>query len=571
MRRSTCFVVLVSAVLVGSACSSGGASSAGKGGVSGLVQAGAVRPMSGAPDIRAGEILVKTRSAPLPTMESGTASLALVRPLGLANAGLYRAPMTEAETLALVEKLRARPDVEWAVPNHRLHALKVPNDPQYRLQWHYGLFNLPQAWDVTTGNASTVVAVLDTGTLHSAVDASRTHPDLVGKVIGGYDFISDPMVGNDGDGRDADPFDVGDKPGGQASYHGSHVAGTIAAATENGVGVAGVDWNAKLLSVRVLGVGGGSTADILDGILWSAGLPVNGVPTNANPAKVINMSLGGTAACDPAYQDAIDQATAKGAIIVVAAGNENLDATTSVPANCKNVITVGAVGPNGARAPYSNFGARVDVMAPGGDTNQSFTVGADTNPAGVLSTTRDDATGMTNYTFENGTSMAAPHIAGLVSLMVGMNPTLTTAQALAALKAASTKLTAEQCARPSADECGAGLVDAAKALGVAAPAPPMPTPTQAAKTYVIARFDSGGGNFDAARSRFVPITPQGQAIPFTIAELDPGSYQVAGWTDLNGDQLVQPTEPLFPAKAPVAVTANRTTPDVSITLRPDTP
>jgi serine protease len=527
--------------------------------------------MSVPPQIRNGELIVKMRTAPAAAMTLGTASLSLVRPLALQRVGLYRAAMNEAETWAMLEKVRQRPDVEWAEPNYQMHALKVPNDPQYRFQWHYPLFNLPQAWDVTTGNASTVVAVLDTGTLHSAVDASLTHPDLVGKVIGGYDFISDPMMGGDGDGRDADPFDVGDKPGAQSSYHGTHVAGTIAAATDNGVGVAGVDWNAKLLSVRVLGVGGGSNADIIDGILWSAGIAVNGVPMNPNPAKVINMSLGGTNACDQASQDAIDQATAKGAIIVVAAGNENADVATSSPANCNNVISVGAVGPNGTRAPYSNFGARIDVMAPGGDTSQAFTVGTDSNPAGVLSTSRDDASRMPNFVFENGTSMAAPHIAGLVSLMVGQNPALTTPQVLAALKMAATKLTAEQCVRPSGDECGAGLVDAAKALGVTAPAAPPKPQTAPAKTYAIARFDTGGGNFDMARSKSVPLTLGAATIPFSIPDLDPGNYVVSVWTDLNDDRMIQPGEPIYASKTPSVVTAGQDTGNVVITMTADTP
>lgn len=546
----------------------------GKGSISGTIGPGRVKPARA--EVVPGEVIVKLRTAAAlrAALPFGRASATAVRRIGpWQDVHLYRgATMTATETLDAVAALRRDPDVLWAEPNYVERPTKTPNDPFYKLQWHYDMFNLPAAWDVTTGSAATVVAVIDTGMLYSDADQAKTHPDLAGKVVAGYDFISDPEMAGDGDGRDADAFDVGDEPNGQPSYHGTHVAGTIAAATDNGTGVAGIDWSAKLVNVRVLGVGGGTSADIADGILWAAGLPVSGVPNNPQPAKVINMSLGGMGACSQLYQDAFTQASANGAIVVVAAGNDNMDASGFRPASCSGVITVGAVGPEGTRAPYSNFGARVDVMAPGGDTDRTFTVGADTYQAGVLSTLRNAAKGEFEYTFYQGTSMAAPHVAGLVSLMVGQTPSLTTAQALAQLKASARKLTDAQCNRPSGDECGAGLVDAAKALGsTAAPPPPAPPATAAAKTYVVALFDRGGGSFDEARSKYVAVVVGDAAVPYSIKDLDPGTYVVAAFTDLNGDQNVQDNEPITVDKTPVTVAADMDSPGIDLVLAADSP
>ena len=158
-------------------------------------------------------------------------------------------------TLELINELRTRPDVRYAHPNYILRSFAAPNDPRYSEQWHYPAINLPEAWDVTVGSESTVVAVVDSGILFDSNDAALSHPDLSGKVVPGYDFVSNLQLSNDGNGRDTNPYDPGDTPGGQSSYHGTHVAGTVAAATNNGVGVAGIAWNAKVLPIRVLGTG----------------------------------------------------------------------------------------------------------------------------------------------------------------------------------------------------------------------------------------------------------------------------------------------------------------------------
>lgn len=302
----------------------------------------------------------------------------------------------------------------------------MPNDALYGFQWHFPAINLSEAWDITTGAADVVVAVVDTGILHSFSSPALTHPDFIGKVVPGYDFMSSASIALDGDGRDPDPYDVGDNPSGQSSYHGSHVAGTIAAATNNGVGVAGVDWQASILPIRALGAGGGTLFDVVEGTLWAAGHPIDGVPDNANPAHVINLSLGGAYTCTPFEQDAFDLIAASSprrAIVVVAAGSENMDAASFSPASCRNVITVGATDLRGDRAPYSNYGTRIDVMAPGGD--MSVDRDGDGFADGVLSTLKRDSDNAFLYGFYEGTSMASPHVAGVASLMKSLDRDIT--------------------------------------------------------------------------------------------------------------------------------------------------
>ncbi len=259
-----------------------------------------------------------------------------------------------AEADALAKEMMARDNsIEYAEPDRIMRKMATPTDPMYTQQWHYyettGGLRLPAAWDLSTGTG-VKVAVIDTGI--------RPHADLAGQYVGGYDFISDATIGNDGNGRDADPTDPGDwtaanecaagEPASNSSWHGTHVAGTIAAATNNGVGVAGVAYGAKVVPVRVLGKCGGYTSDIADAIIWASGGTVTGVPANANVAKVINMSLGGGGACGTTTQNAINSARSRGTVVIVAAGNENQNASNSNPANCAGVVAVAATNRNGA-------------------------------------------------------------------------------------------------------------------------------------------------------------------------------------------------------------------------------
>jgi len=211
----------------------------------------------------------------------------------------------------------------------------------------------------------------------------------------------------------------------------------------------------------VLGKCGGTMVDINDAIRWAAGLPVPGVPNNPTPARVINMSLGGASPCSasPATQAAINDAVAKGVTVVVAAGNESSDAAGFIPASCNGVVTVAASDRRGYLATrYSNFGARVDIMAPGGDVRQDSD--SDGNPDGVLSMVNG------GYAYYNGTSMAAPHTAGVAALLLSEDSTRTPDQVRSLLKARAITRTATQCPKP----CGAGLLNAAATQ----PVPPVP-------------------------------------------------------------------------------------------------
>ena len=381
-----------------------------------------------------------------------------------------------AEVQALADRLSALPEVEYAEPDAIMVHTFTPNDPRYAEQWHYlapggdhyGI-NAPDAWDITTGSASTVVAVIDTGITN--------HSELNDRIVPGYDFISDTWTANDGDGRDNDPADPGDwiaandcyagSPARNSSWHGTHVAGTIGAASNNGNGVAGINWNARILPVRVLGKCGGTISDIADGMRWAAGLSVTGAPGNPNPAKVLNLSLGGQGTCSSTYQNAINAIITAGATVIVSAGNNNTNASDFRPGNCNGVITVAATKRNGSRAYYSNYGAVIEISAPGGETNPTST-------NGVLSTLNSGTQGPASesYAFYQGTSMAAPHVAGVASLLYARDPMLTPAQVLNILQSTATAFPSGSTCDTS--RCGSGIVNARQALEALAP---NPTPT----------------------------------------------------------------------------------------------
>jgi serine protease len=386
-----------------------------------------------------------------------------------------RLPNATVEQMAR-EVMAADPTVEYAEPDHVQHALFTPNDTNYGSQWHYheatGGLNLPAAWDKSTGSG-VVVAVVDTG--------YRPHADLAANLLPGYDMIADTFVSNDGNARDSSALDPGDAmTAGEcgtdsagrpvppvnypSSWHGTHVAGTIAAVTNNGSGVAGVAYNAKIVPVRVLGKCGGYTSDIADGIVWASGGTVSGVPANANPARVINLSLGGEHACSTTERNAITSARSRGAVIVVAAGNDGANAGNYSPASCAGVITVAATTRSGGRAPYSNFGSVVSVAAPGGDMSVS-------SANGILSTLNNGSTspGADAYAWYEGTSMATPHVVGVVALMLSKNSALTPDEVATRLKASTRAFPA------SCSGCGTGIVDASAAVDAAGGTTPPPT------------------------------------------------------------------------------------------------
>ena len=338
----------------------------------------------------------------------------------------------------------------------------IPNDTMYAQQWALGSgvggIRAANAWDLTP-SGSVAVAVIDTGI--------RPHPDLDAKRMAGYDMISNTFIANDGGGRDSDPTDGGDYDDAldcsdgiydfMSSWHGTHVAGIIAASTNNGEGMAGVAPNARIVPIRALGRCGGTSEDVADAIRWAAGVPVAGVPNNPNPVRVINLSLGGFGPCEANVQAAVDSALARGGALVVAGGNDAALASGFAPANCKGVVAVAASNLLGDLSSYSNFGSGISISAPGGDSGDF---------PGVISTLNGGITlpGVPSYATYSGTSMAAPHVAGVVALMLTRDPTLTPGQVLNRLSLAARGFPAGSDCAAAVGACGSGLLDAANAV-----------------------------------------------------------------------------------------------------------
>lgn len=383
----------------------------------------------------------------------------------------------------------------------------VPDDTLFDEQWQlsrdteqFAALNVLPAWEITRGSASVIVAVVDTGVRFE-------HPDLSGRLLPGYDFVSavnafstfnrvpehlDFVKAHDGDGRDTDATDPGDGvdelthsvmqqhdidcPLQNSSWHGTAMASLIAANGNDGQGMTGVDHRAMILPVRAIGRCGGRRSDLLDAIRWAAGVDDPALPVNPTPARVINLSLGIDDACSRSDQAAINDAVAAGAIVVAAVGNlaRDLDLAPSSPSHCQNVIGITAVDSYGQRASYSNFGIDADLAAPGGETHAS-----DDRPVLIATNTglqQAQANG-SSYRFSTGTSIAAPMVSGIVSLMLSVNPSLTSAEVTAILKTTSRPFpTADQAARNGAGtdnvtcdltSCGSGLVDAYAAVSAA--------------------------------------------------------------------------------------------------------
>lgn len=447
----------------------------------------------------------------------------------------------------LVKRLAADSEVELAVVDQRRKHFVLPNDPLFGEetvnaektlsgvqsrdidQWYLkkpgsvmnpavvSSINAPAAWDVTTGSPSVIVAVLDTG-------VRLDHPDLAGKFVSGYDMVGlgspgsmSTAIANDGNGKDADPSDPGDwvsasdigKLGSgcdssdiaNSSWHGTRVSGLIAANTNNRAGMAGVGWALKLLPVRVLGKCGGYDSDIIAGMKWAAGVDMRdvGLPENPNKAKVLNLSLGGTGSCGTSgtgqlYREAIAEVNAKGATIVVAAGNSAGEAV-GLPGNCPGVITVAALRHVGTKVGFSSVGPEVTIAAPGGNCINTASGQPCLYP--MVSTTNSGTTSPVAYTGDGvytnagasvGTSFSAPIVSGIVGLMASVRPSLTSAEATQILKTTARPFPTTgggsaadgnpgACVAPSSAEqlecycttstCGAGMVDAAAAVKAA--------------------------------------------------------------------------------------------------------
>ena len=357
----------------------------------------------------------------------------------------------EAHTLRLVEQLATDDVVDLAADEGWMRKLATPNDRHVAAMWHLDQIGAKAAWDVTTGVSSQRIGVADTGVV-------RSHEDLSGRIVAGFDFISDRNAGNDGNGRDADFNDAGDSCNGTGnSFHGTHTAGTMAAAANNSRGTAGMNWQAGLVVARVLGRCGGSTVDIMEGAAWMAGARINGVSdVGANKVSVMNLSLGGGNRCSSYEQQMVDFINNQGVVFVAAAGNDG--GAVGSPANCNGAVAVAATGPSNRLASYSSFGSQIAIVAPGGD-----------NGGGVLSTI---GPGNADYSFSQGTSMAAPHVAGAVSLVQALRPAATRTEIVNLLRQTGAVCTG--CQGVPALRIGAAIA----ALGGAQtpPAPPSSPP-----------------------------------------------------------------------------------------------
>ncbi|MCQ8879491.1 S8 family serine peptidase [Pseudoalteromonas shioyasakiensis] len=442
------------------------------------------------------------------TSKKGKVKAQYVRAMALSNHHVMRAEkkLTPDEAQQYMQEVIESGNVEYIEIDQMLKPFATPNDPMYAVQWHYyeqaGGLNLPTAWDTATGSGVTV-AVLDTG--------YRPHIDLNGNILPGYDMISDTFVANDGGARDSDARDPGDAVNtgecgtdqfGQpvpasnqsSSWHGTHVAGTVAAVSNNGEGVAGVAYDAKVVPVRVLGKCGGLTSDIADGIIWASGGSVSGIANNANPADVINMSLGGSGSCSSTTQSAINQARGNGSVIVIAAGNDNDNSANYNPGNCSGVVNVASVGRNGGRAYYSNYGSNIDVAAPGGA--QSFA----NDSEGVLSTHNSGSSSPSSdsYHYSQGTSMAAPHVAGVAALIKQAKPSATPDEIESILKS-TTRSFAATCTN-----CGTGIVDAAAAVAAASGGTTPPTGNNELLDGQAQTSLSGSANSEAFYTMTIP-------------------------------------------------------------------
>ncbi len=396
-----------------------------------------------------------------------------------------------AEARQIIAKFQNISEIEYAAIDELVTTASLPppeliktkfdganiipaGDSLYFNQWNlhtpstteYGI-DMPLAWDITTGNSNMVVAVVDSGILSD-------QSEFAGRLLQGYDFISDVISSRDGDGRDSDPSDAGtwctNANGRQISYsswHGTHVAGIIAA-NADGQGSVGVNLKSKILPVRALGrCGSGTLSDIVDAIRWASGFNVPGVPNNPNPAKVINLSLGSSFnldGCNAAYQAAIDQTFSANKIIVVAAGNESTSALTGSLAACKRIIVVAASNKSGELASYSNYGSWIDISAPGGERGDIEGIVAPYN--GGSTVPRGN-----NYKYLNGTSMAAPHVTGVVSLMLAANPNLSFEQIVDTLRKTAQPFKVNNACN-NALGGGSGIVNANRAVALARTLPP---------------------------------------------------------------------------------------------------
>jgi serine protease len=498
----------------------------------------------------------------------------------------------------MLARLRADPAVEYAEPDQRRYVTAIPDDPGFGGQWYLNndsstpsAIDAVTAWDTTAGDSSVVIAVIDTGVRFD-------HPDLeplanAGRLLDGYDFVSDVAVANDGNGRDADASDPGDWVTysdvldalfqgcgvSDSSWHGTRVAGILGALSNNAIGVAGVTWSGKILPVRGLGKCGGYDSDILAAMLWSAGISVSGVPDNPDPAKIINMSLGASGSCPQSYRDAISQIVARGVLVVVSAGNSGGPVAT--PANCPGVAGIAGLRHAGTKVGFSSLGTEIALSAPGGNcVNNSgacvYSIDTTSND-GTTTPGNSTYTDQTNYNI--GTSFSAPIVAGIAALMASVNRNLNSAQLIARLKSGTTTFprssdtTVPDCHVPTGpidiqgnecncttNTCGAGMANASRSVAeaqrpfaVAAAIPTAPASGQAVSLDGSSSFASNGRTITGYM--WVVISASGTTPTLVNADTQNASF-IAGDHGLVTLRLTVTDDRGAQDSADVQVTAN---------------
>lgn len=512
-----------------------------------------------------------------------------------------RATGTGESLAATLARLRADPAVAYAESDYRRHILATPDDPLFLAQqWHLkndastpSAIDALGAWETTQGSDGIVIAVVDTGVRFD-------HPDLgraaaAGRLLDGYDFITDLATANDGDGPDADASDPGDWcQGSSSSWHGTLVSGIIGAATNNAIGIAGITWSGRILPVRGLGKCGGDDSDLIPAVLWAAGIHVSGVPDNPNPARIINLSLGSAGSCPASWQDAISQVVARDVLVVVAAGNES--GPVGSPANCRGVAAIAALRHAGTKVGFSNLGREVALGAPGGNC---------VNLSGAClysidSTTNDGITtpGASTYTdqinFNVGTSFSAPIVAGIAALMTAVNDRLGATHLIARLQSGSRPFprspdaSVPDCHVPTSgsdvqpsecncttDTCGAGMANARGSVNEALRPLAVPTadPTTAASGQTVALDGSGSfasNNRSIAGYAWSVVSSSGDPPVIANANLQNASFTATSSsvvtlrltvTDNEGAQDSADID--VSASAPVTVTVSPGTASVS--------
>jgi len=419
-----------------------------------------LKPLAGSPER---EWLLELTPAALDDLRMAQqAGRGAAAPVRFASA----AQRSKWDTLQVLKRVAGDHALAWVEPNWIATPDAVPDDPLYpRQRWHYELVQLPAAWDITAGVASVTVAIVDSGI--------RPHRDLDGQRRGGYDFVRSADSG-DGDGLDPDPTDPGDRFG-AGHFHGTHVAGTVAAATGDGYGVTGIAPGVRLMPLRVVDTSRkAEIADMIQAIRYAAGLPNDSGTVPAAPADVINMSISAPVPCPAAMAAVISAARAAGSIVVASAGNDDRD-EENFPAGCPGVLGVGAVDALARKATYSNYGRGVDLAAPGGQMRDDRD--GDGYGDGVFSTYAriDGSTVVASHDALTGTSMAAPHVSGAIALMRSIDPALSPLDVDALL--ASGALTVEIGEQGPA-RLGAGLLSVSKAVRAAVNGAGPPRPGQ---------------------------------------------------------------------------------------------